>query len=91
MQCRVVDLKCREVIDINSGNRIGYVEDVEILLPGGQVAALVVPGCEKLFGLLGREEDIIIPWPCVRRFGDDVILVDAPQAPPRPVKPRKPW
>lgn len=93
MQCRITDLKCKEVIDLASGNRIGFVDDVEVILPGGQIAALVVPGAGKCFGLLGREDDVVIPWGCVRRFGDDVILVELPpeQPRPRPPRPRKGW
>lgn len=91
MQCRITDLKCKEVIDLKSGNRLGFVDDVEIILPGGQIAALVVPGAGKCFGLLGREDDIVIPWACVCKFGDDVILVELPEQPPRPQKPRKSW
>lgn len=91
MQCRITDLRCKEVIDINSGDRIGFVEDAEILLPGGQVAALVVPGAGRCFGLLGREEDVVIPWSCVRRFGEDVILVEAPERPGKPARPRRGW
>ncbi len=91
MQCRITDLRCKEVIDINTGDRIGFVEDVEIILPGGQVAALVVPGEGKCFGLLGREEDVVIPWGCVRRFGEDVILVESPERPCKPAKPRRSW
>jgi len=89
MQCRITDLRCKEVIDINTGDRIGFVEDVEILLPGGQVAALVIPGEGKCFGLLGRGEDRVIPWACVRRFGEDVILVEAPEGCSRPAQPRR--
>ena len=89
MQCRITDLKCKEVIDINTGDRIGFVEDVEILLPGGQIVALVVPGDCRCFGLLGRGEDTVIPWQCVRRFGEDVILVETPDGCNRPAKPRR--
>ena len=53
MQCRITDLKCKEVIDLTTGNRIGFVDDVEILLPGGQVAALVVPGEGRCLGCWG--------------------------------------
>ena len=38
--------------------------------------ALVIPGRMRLFGLLGREEDTLIPWEAVRRFGEDTVLVD---------------
>ena len=58
---------------------------MEVDLESGQVRALVVPGRRRLFGLLGREEDRYIPWSSVRRFGEDIILVEQePQLkPPR--------
>ncbi len=43
MQCRMVELRCKEVINICDGCRLGFVGDVEVLLPEGRVAALVVP------------------------------------------------
>ncbi|MBO5917623.1 MAG: YlmC/YmxH family sporulation protein [Oscillospiraceae bacterium] len=79
--CAVVELKfgqlrLKEVIGIGDGSRFGYVGDVELDLDSGQVKALVIPGRLRLFGLLGREEDVIVPWDRVRRFGDDIILVE---------------
>ena len=29
----------------------------------------------KLFGLLGREEDVAIPWKEIEKIGEDVLLV----------------
>ena len=49
---------------------------MEIDLESGQVRALVVPGKRRFFGLFGREEDKVIPWSSVRRFGEDIILVE---------------
>ena len=40
--------------------------------------ALIVPGRPRLLGLLGREPDRTIPWSAVRRFGEDIVLVDLP-------------
>lgn len=59
------------------GCRFGYVGDVEVDLESGRVSALVIPGRLRLFGLLGREEDCVFPWESVRRFGEDIILVEA--------------
>ena len=42
MQCRMVELRCKEVINICDGSRLGYVGDVEVILPEGKVAALGV-------------------------------------------------
>ena len=76
MQTRIADLRYKEVISVEDGSRFGFVEDMEIDMDSGQVRALVVPGRRRLFGLLGREEDRYIPWNAVRRFGEDIILVE---------------
>ena len=76
METRIGELRYKEVISVEDGNRYGYVGDVEIDLETGQVRSLVVPGRRRLFGLLGREEDKVIPWTSVRRFGEDIILVE---------------
>ena len=78
MECRVSELRYKEIINVSDGSRYGWVGDVEVDLESGQVRALVVPGRLRLFGLLGREEDRYIPWDRVRRFGADTILVETP-------------
>lgn len=78
---RMGELRCKEVINVTDGSRYGYVGDAEVDLETGQVRALVVPGRLRLFGLLGREPERVFPWSAVRRFGEDIILVeDAPAA-----------
>ncbi|MCI8423551.1 MAG: YlmC/YmxH family sporulation protein [Lawsonibacter sp.] len=76
METRIADLRYKEVISVADGSRFGYVGDLEVDLETGQVSALVVPGRRRFFGLLGREEDWYIPWTTVRRFGEDIILVE---------------
>ena len=78
MECRVSELRYKEIINVSDGSRYGWVGDVEVDLDSGQVRALVVPGRLRLFGLLGREEDRVFPWEVVRRFGADTILVETP-------------
>ena len=78
MQCRMIELRYKEVINICDGCRLGYVGDVEVLLPEGTVCALIVPGPYRFFGLLGRGEEFYIPWECIKQIGDDIILIDKP-------------
>ena len=78
MQCRIQDLRRKEVINVCDGCRLGCVGDVDIKLPEGQVAALVVYGPLRFFGLFGRGEEYYIPWECIQRIGDDIILIDKP-------------
>ena len=76
MYCRVADLRYKEVINLYDGLRLGYVCDVLINSDCGQVLAIIVPGALRFFGLFGREDDYVIPWECIRRIGEDIILVE---------------
>ncbi len=70
------EFRCKEVINIADGSRLGYVGDTEMDTECGKVLAIIVPGPCRFFGLIGRDADYVIPWPCIRRIGDDTILVD---------------
>ena len=65
MNCRFADFRCKEVINICDGCRLGYVGDVECRLPDGQLTALIIPGPYRFFGLFGRGEEYCIPWECI--------------------------
>lgn len=78
MVCRVSELRYKELINVTDGSRYGWVGDAEVDLETGQVRALVVPGRLRLFGLLGRGEDTVVPWEAVRRIGPDIILAEGP-------------
>ncbi|MBS1420441.1 MAG: YlmC/YmxH family sporulation protein [Firmicutes bacterium] len=71
------DLRYKEVIDVHSGFRLGYVCDAEFDDNEGRLISLITPGKAKLFGLLGREDDYVLPWTCIARIGSDIILVDS--------------
>ena len=91
MGTRVTDLRCKEVINVTDGLRLGFVSDVEILLPEGKVLALVVPGPCRFFGLFGRKDDCVIPWNCIRRIGSDLILVELEPDKCRVPRPKPGW
>ena len=77
------ELRYKEVIDVCSGFRLGYVCDAEFDDAEGRLISLITPGRAKLFGLMGREDDYVIPWGCIARIGSDIILVDAKDPLPR--------
>ena len=76
MAMKLTQLQCKEVICVENGQRLGYVEDVQIEVPEGRVAALMVPGPGRLLGLGASRHDYCIPWGCIRKIGPEVILVD---------------
>ena len=76
MECRVRDMRLKEVINVNDGARLGYVSDLEFRLPEGQILGAVVQTPGRFFGLFGRGEEFFIPWEAIRQMGDDIILIE---------------
>ncbi len=76
MSMRFTQLQCKEVICVSDGRRLGFVEDVLVEVPEGKVCALVVPGPCRYFGVVGRGDDFVIPWQCIRHIGPDIVLVE---------------
>lgn len=76
MTLKMSELRCKEVICVADGRRLGFVCDIHIEVPDGCVTAIIVPGPCRFFGLFGRKDDFVIPWQCIRRIGPDIILVE---------------
>ncbi len=90
MRCRVQELRFKEVVNICDGLRLGFVCDVIVNTATGQVLAIVVPGRCKVLGLFLREDDYVIPWECIRKIGDDMILVEISGEYRRERRPKRP-
>lgn len=73
---RTIDLKQKEVINISDGKRIGFISDVEIDLDSGKIDAIIIPSSGRLFGLIGKDNEFIVPWEKIRKIGEDIVLVD---------------
>jgi YlmC/YmxH family sporulation protein len=67
------ELRCKEVINIVDGKRLGRIVDIVFDLKSGRILGLVAPG---LRGFFHRSEDVFIPWCNVCKIGDDVILTE---------------
>ena len=75
MTCRLDSLRDKEVINVKDGGRIGFVSDAEVDTQEAKLTAVVVYGRLRLFGLLGREADFVIPWKDIVLIGEDTVLV----------------
>ena len=75
MICRLEDLRKKEVIDILTGERLGYIDDAEMNIEKSAVQSFVIYGREWLFGILGREDDVVIPCNEIKVVGNDVVLI----------------
>lgn len=75
MQCTLTALRSKEVIDMTTGMRLGYVDDIEIDTDTENVVSLIIFGRARGFGLMGRDSDIVIKCSDITLIGEDTILV----------------
>ena len=73
---RASTFRHKEVIDISTGNRLGFMADIDVDLEQGRVNAIIIPGKRRFFGFLPPEDDLVIAWHSIKKIGDDIILVE---------------
>ena len=71
----VSELQKKEVINIHTGERLGFVYDIEIDEENGKIISLRIPAPNKLFNFFTKNEDYIIPWDSIKKIGNDIILI----------------
>ena len=75
MICSFSNLRNKEVVNLKTGLKLGYVDDIEIDTATGSVVSLIVFGRPRALGIMGRDEDIIIKCSDIDLIGEDTILV----------------
>ncbi len=81
MVCRIAELRNKQVVCIKNGCVLGFISDVNINSDDGCIEAIIIYGRLRLFGLFGREDDIIIPWRDIAVIGQETVLVETDPAP----------
>lgn len=71
-------LKKRSVINTYNGNFLGYVVDIEIVLPEGNVNAFIVKPnfFKRIIFFFNTNNKYIVSWNNIVSIGKDVILVN---------------
>lgn len=78
------ELSEKDVIRVKTGENLGRIDDVEFDKDTAAIRAVILRGRGRFFGLLGYEEDLEIPWSCLKHIGADVIMADADPPVPQP-------
>ena len=76
MICSFSGLRNKEVVNIKTGEKIGYADDVELDTAEGKLISLIIYGRLRALGLMGRDDDVVIRCGDIRLIGVDTILVD---------------
>jgi YlmC/YmxH family sporulation protein len=68
------ELRSKEVVNAVDGKRMGRITDIVFSSETGKIKGIVTPYGKH--GIFCKNQDIFIPWRCVRKVGEDVIIVD---------------
>ena len=61
------ELCAKEIVQLSNGACLGRADDLELDPATAQVKSLLLLGRPHLFGLLGRDETLTIPWADIER------------------------
>ncbi|AEM78997.1 YlmC/YmxH family sporulation protein [Thermoanaerobacter wiegelii] len=70
------ELRDKDVIDINTGEKLGNIIDIEVNLEEGRVEGIVIPKETSFFRFFNKDIEIYLLWESIKKIGTDVILVD---------------
>lgn len=73
---RFSSLQEKEVINVCDGKRLGCICDLEIDIHTGKICTIIIPEDCK-WNFFGKERAFFVPWRCIKRIGDDIILIEA--------------
>lgn len=72
---KISEFRQREVVDVATGRRLGYICDMEIDDENGKIISVTVPS-GRLFSSVMKNSDTVISWEKIIKIGKDIILVD---------------
>jgi len=64
------------VIEINTAERIGYIDDIELDTETSEILSVIIFGRRGRFIFFEKEPDLVIDCKKIRVIGHEVILVD---------------
>ena len=77
----------KEVVQLEQGVCLGRADDLAFKPATTRLRRLILLGRPRLFGLLGREENLTIPWQEIETIGTDAVLVHTQLPSAAPSKP----
>ena len=72
---RISELRMKDVIEAEDGRRLGYINDMDIDPDAGRIESLIIPGTRGWRWILGRADEMVLPWQRIVKLGVDVIIV----------------
>ncbi|MBR4407725.1 MAG: YlmC/YmxH family sporulation protein [Clostridia bacterium] len=83
MECSFLELRCKEVVNVVDGKRLGHIIDVVFDLKTAKICGLVLPNSKGFWNVFKSSQEIFIPFSQICKIGEDTILIEfySPQTP----------
>lgn len=76
METSFLELRCKEVVNVVDGRRLGHIVDVLFNLENGCLLGVVVPGEKNFWNVFKGGMELFIPLCQIVKVGEDTILVE---------------
>lgn len=76
---KLSDLGIKEVVNLNTGARLGVLADSDLLIDeeNGKILSLIVPDKSFSLNIFAAERKAMeIPWDSIRKIGHDMITIE---------------
>lgn len=83
MECTFLELRCKEVVNVVDGRRLGHVVDIVFDLQNCCVCGLVLPASKGFWNVFKNGQDVFVPFSQICKIGEDTILVELYSNPPQ--------
>ena len=78
MEATFIELRCKEVVNIIDGRRLGHITDLVFELGSARVLGFILPGEKSGWNIFKASDQLFVPYGCIVRIGEDAILIELP-------------
>ena len=76
---RLSEIQNKDVINLNTGMKVGNIIDIKINSETGKIESLILER-KKFSSIFNSNDEIEIYWTQINKIGEDVILVESLKA-----------
>ncbi len=76
METSFLELRCKEVVNVVDGRRLGHIVDVIFDLESGCLQGVVVPGEKNFWNVFKSGVELFISLSQIVKVGEDAVLVE---------------
>lgn len=76
METSFLELRCKEVVNVVDGRKLGHIVDIIFNLETGCLQGVVVPGEKNFWNIFKGGMELFIPLSQIVKVGEDAVLVE---------------